>query len=492
MTIIDAILRRLAAVEATPPGGISAINLSAGTTSQNLSKVTFANSNGVSFGLSGSVITASAAGAAGGVAMAAGTQTATSGTVGFGNANGVTFGMAGSSQITASHNGLTSQSNQAVSAANGSATFQTLSFANSNGLSFSTGTQGLFGSYTVPSTAGLLSALPTEAGGATQSVASLKFSDAGGVTFGFDGASILTAKVNADLISAINVSAGTTSRNLSAVTFGNGGNVSFGLNGSVVTASAPSGGAGPTVSMYPALPHAWATSSMYTGASTTVVGGSQSTLSYYIAPLILPNAVTFNDVGVIIQPAATVAGTGSGTHRHIIGIYTRDVSTLNKVTDFAWNAVHSQNSVTAQTLSWWNGSFAGSSLATTQRISGNVSASITGARLIPLNATSVATSLSAGEYYIAHAYNFRSSSSALFNMGTAWRYSVSQFTGAIGFSNTTKPFYNELNGIVSTVSSTPTQFEFVAPASIHISNISATGGTSRNQWPLVVLKSVTA
>ncbi|HNE33139.1 MAG TPA: hypothetical protein PK365_12230 [Nitrospira sp.] len=60
------------------------------------------------------------------------------------NSNGLTFGT-NVSTVTASHNGLTSQSNQAYSAGNGSAAFQTLTFANSNGVSFSTGTQGLFG-----------------------------------------------------------------------------------------------------------------------------------------------------------------------------------------------------------------------------------------------------------------------------------------------------------------------------------------------------------
>lgn len=59
------------------------------------------------------------------------------------NSNGLTFGTNGST-VTASHNGLTSQSNQAVSAANGSFAFQTLTLADSNGVSFSTGTQGLF------------------------------------------------------------------------------------------------------------------------------------------------------------------------------------------------------------------------------------------------------------------------------------------------------------------------------------------------------------
>lgn len=47
--------------------------------------------------------------------VAAGTQTAnTTGTVLFDNANGITFGMSNSSVITASHNGITSQTNQTI------------------------------------------------------------------------------------------------------------------------------------------------------------------------------------------------------------------------------------------------------------------------------------------------------------------------------------------------------------------------------------------
>ena len=73
-----------------PGGGITNINISAGTLSQNLSAFRFNNSNNVSFGLSGSTITASASYP---------TQTAFV----FSNSNGVTFGTNGST-VTASVN----------------------------------------------------------------------------------------------------------------------------------------------------------------------------------------------------------------------------------------------------------------------------------------------------------------------------------------------------------------------------------------------------
>ena len=68
-------------LSAPTPGGGAAINVSAGTTSGNLQTIVFSNSNGVSFGLNGSTVTASAAGGAGGVAIAASNTTFTSGTV---------------------------------------------------------------------------------------------------------------------------------------------------------------------------------------------------------------------------------------------------------------------------------------------------------------------------------------------------------------------------------------------------------------------------
>ena len=53
------------ALSAPTPGGGGAINVSAGTTSGNLQTIVFSNSNGVSFGLNGSTVTASAAGGGG-------------------------------------------------------------------------------------------------------------------------------------------------------------------------------------------------------------------------------------------------------------------------------------------------------------------------------------------------------------------------------------------------------------------------------------------
>ena len=111
---------------------------SAGTSSQATGTVVFADSNGVTFGLSNGTITASAAGGGGGgggIAAAAGTQTAATGTIVFANSNGLTFGMSGSSRITGSYT-VPTQTQFVLS--------------NSNGISFGTNGSTVTASYTVP------------------------------------------------------------------------------------------------------------------------------------------------------------------------------------------------------------------------------------------------------------------------------------------------------------------------------------------------------
>ena len=67
-------------VISAPNAGAGNVTISAGTASAGLASLVFSNSNGVSFGLNGSTITASAAGGGGGIALANSQTTYTSGT----------------------------------------------------------------------------------------------------------------------------------------------------------------------------------------------------------------------------------------------------------------------------------------------------------------------------------------------------------------------------------------------------------------------------
>lgn len=218
---------------------LSNVMVSAPNGSTLKSQIVFNNSNGFTFSLTNGSIVGS---------YTVPNVPAQSSLV-FSNANGVTFGTVGST-LTASvktdyqssnANYLTSQSNAAFSASGGSSTFQTLNFANSNGFTFSNSAGSIIASYTVPSTAGLLSAFKISASATSLNLSAITFANSNGFTFGLSNNSVMTASYTvpsiAGLISAINISAGATSANLSAVTFGNGNGVSFGITNSIITAS---------------------------------------------------------------------------------------------------------------------------------------------------------------------------------------------------------------------------------------------------------------
>jgi len=83
---------------------ISNVNISAGTTSSNLSAFVFSNSNGVSFGLNGSTVTASVNAGGGGIAASI-SGNSTSGGAGYSNITSGTMILAGGPNITLSQDG---------------------------------------------------------------------------------------------------------------------------------------------------------------------------------------------------------------------------------------------------------------------------------------------------------------------------------------------------------------------------------------------------
>ena len=392
-------------------GGLTAINVSAGTTSNNLSALTFGNGNGISFGLDASTITAShnglttaalsdhshgataanggfnfqtisfsnangisfgtSAGSAitashnalttaaasdhshgnptlaltnltgttasnsagftlslsGNVAptpetpfgISAGTQSVSTGTLVFSNSNGITFGMSGSSRITASHDGLTSQSNQNVTAGNGGFAFQTLSFSNVNGISFGTSAgSAITASHNALTTA----ALSNHSHGASASNGSfafqtLNFSNANNVTFGTSAGGIVTASVAAAGAASVNFSAGTTSNNLGTIVFSNSNGVSFGLNGSTMTASVNAAGGGLTYSGWEPY------------RDNEVVGGQQGQGTLHLNPVRLENPRQFDRIALPIINTNSSNSSGSHTLSFWAGVYTRNGSTLS-------------------------------------------------------------------------------------------------------------------------------------------------------------------
>lgn len=203
------------------------INVSAGTTSQNLSAITFADTVGLSFGLSGSQITGKPA-----IGVSAGTLAATLGAYTFSNSNNVSFGQAAGGTITASIATTYAGTGFTTATTTGTNIVGTL---NTSGLSMgvpayltTTPAGGAGTGFTSTSTAG------------SNIVGTL---DTNGLSVGVPNYLTTAMASNASTITAIKVSAGTNSFNVTAINFSQAHNVVFGLgtgaSSTVVTASAP-------------------------------------------------------------------------------------------------------------------------------------------------------------------------------------------------------------------------------------------------------------
>ena len=116
-------------------GGFSALRVSAGTLSQNITNLVFSNSNGISFGLSASTITASVTSGLSNVNISAGTTSNNLSNFVFSNSNNISFGLNGST-ITATATVVSTQGNINISAGTTSNLSSNFIFSNSNNVSF--------------------------------------------------------------------------------------------------------------------------------------------------------------------------------------------------------------------------------------------------------------------------------------------------------------------------------------------------------------------
>lgn len=286
------------------------------------------------------------------------------------------------------------------------------------------------------------------AGAASNNLTNVVFSNSNGVSFGLNGSTVTASASRAT------VSAGTASSALAGViSFSNANNVTFGLAGALgdmtITASvaAPGGGAAATVGHWPFEPRPIAMSTIPLGTSTTVAGPStRYTVSMTWMPLALPCAVTFKEVRMPIA-FSTVAGTGSVSMGLNVGLYSLTGNTFSRVSSWMWQANVSQNSVSAQTWSWWSGSTTGVSQSS---LAGNVSASFTRVNDILLAAKTNVSTLTAGQYWLAAAYTRKSSNAAVWGSVSLGHYSVSQFTAAPIMGGTSSaPMLHPIHGIAT-------------------------------------------
>ena len=152
-----------------------------------------------------------------------------------GGAN-ITIGQTGNTlQISGAAGGGGGGAAGTVSAGTTNLTLGALSFGNANGISFGLNGSTLTASYTVPSTAGLLSAINLSAGSTSSNASAFAFNNANGISFGLNG-TVLTASHNG-LTSQSNqaLSGSNGSFTFQTATFGNLNGLSFYTsNGSLV------------------------------------------------------------------------------------------------------------------------------------------------------------------------------------------------------------------------------------------------------------------
>jgi hypothetical protein len=240
----------ITATVAPAGGGLTNINISGGTTSSNVSAVTFSNGSGVTFGYDGTNVTASVQtnyqtpGAYLTTAQPPGayltTAMASNGGSDFVQANATFFGTNATGTIASN---AISVSVAAPSGGGAGTGFTTTSTAGSdlvgtlstNGLSL-----GVPAWLTTAATASGLTAIKISAGTLSSNRSDVTFADSNGVTFGLETNGVITASINqvTGAISVVKFSAGTLSSNRTDLTFSNSNGVSFGLDtNGVITAT---------------------------------------------------------------------------------------------------------------------------------------------------------------------------------------------------------------------------------------------------------------
>ncbi len=323
----------------TPTGGtLTNIRVSAGTTSNLLSALTFSNGSNVSFGLAASVITASVNTSLTNIKISAGASSTNLSALTFSNSNGVSFGLNGS-VITGSIDAAA----VTFSAGASSGSLASIVFSNSNGVSF--GLNGSTITASVNTAAGGITNINVSAGATSYNLSNITFSNSNGVSFGITN-SVVTASHNglttqtspvASFFAVSNTTQATSgTQNISAVTFQGAGGVSVGVsNGSVViSGNTGGGGAGVTLSNW----NNWGNISTNNVANNTIAS---------IMPINLFNNVAFSNIAIPMSITNATANNLSSAYLDlsVSGVfYSRNGSTLSSITSFSNTMFQTWNS----------------------------------------------------------------------------------------------------------------------------------------------------
>jgi len=254
------------------------------------------NSGGLSLGVPVYITTATQSAQTGISSIADNAHTQSVGMLSFANSNGVTFGLS-TGAVTATITASVVGGNPGISSIADSANTQTvgmLSFANSNGITWGISTGANTATLTASfNSAGLLSNINISGGASSANVSAVTFSNLNGVTFGYDKTNI-TASIN----STSGAGLGTTfnGANISGSMTLNTAGLNLSLSGGA------GGGTNPTtVSYYQNFPYG-AINNTNAAAANTIFAGA----NMWLVPFVVSVPISFYR-GMMIEAYSTAA-----------------------------------------------------------------------------------------------------------------------------------------------------------------------------------------
>lgn len=261
------------------------------------------------------------------------------------------------------------------------------------------------------------------------------------------------------------------------IVFTNSNGVSFGINGNTITASV--NGLNQVMSYWPVRPWALTNITNNTGTTGNTGGSTQFTANFFMAPMLIENAVTFNRIDMLVSNV-TVAGTGSGSVNRNLGIYSLNGGTaFTLVSSFLFRHDMSQNSVTAQSHRFYWGT---NSTSNSSSSGGNISANYAGIRAVPVHTG--ANSLSAGQYFLVYGQNnLTAGSNVVSGYQNMYVSEANTTAGQLGSAASIGPV--RFMGVFSSTTNTNVITAQFMPNSINTSALTHTGGTSQWRYPAV-------
>ena len=349
--------------------------LSAAGSSQSAGTIVFSNSNGISFGMNGSTITASASGAGasasifalGNTTAQSSSNTAALSALNFSFSGVVSGGLSGNTLVISSP-GTTNFANLSVSAGTTSGSLGSIVFSNSNGVSF-----GLNGSTITASAAGS-GGIAAAAGTQTATSGTVVYSNSNNVSFGMSNSSVITA--SASQVSSVGLYAlGNTTQNSSTtldqrtLSFNALGAMTAGFSNGSIQLSAPATSSlsatgqlsistnGSTISIgvpnYGTLSY-WDNGFMEGSAGQSQIGNG----SLALQPVLLQEFLTATAARQYLTASWSTSSNSSyaGTISAHVGIYTNNASTLSLASSgsqsFAFTMTSNNNSSAYSGIRW--------------------------------------------------------------------------------------------------------------------------------------------